>query len=89
MRHPVRSGPGGLRDRRGRDVRVPGPDGRPLSVGQRWKLRRNGVIWVCLGAGVTQRILADVFDLPHSRVAAIAKEYRLHPDRRPSWQSSP
>lgn len=47
-----------------------------LSVGQRWKLRRNLVIYIANQHGASQRMLADVFDLPHSRIAAILKELR-------------
>jgi hypothetical protein len=46
------------------------------SVGRRWKFRRNLVIFVASQNGVSQRLLADVFDLPHSRIAAIIKEFR-------------
>lgn len=59
---------------------------RPPSVGRQWKFRRNLVILIASRAGVSQRMLADVFDLPHSRIAAILKEMRAaygpaHPDR--------
>jgi hypothetical protein len=46
------------------------------SVGRRWKFRRNLVIFVASQNGLSQRLLADVFDLPHSRIAAIIKEFR-------------
>lgn len=46
------------------------------SVGRRWKFRRNLVIYIASQQGVSQRLLADVFDLPHSRIAAIIKEFR-------------
>jgi hypothetical protein len=46
------------------------------SVGRRWKFRRNLVIFIASRNGVSQRLLADVFDLPHSRIAAILKEFR-------------
>ena len=46
------------------------------SVGRRWKFRRNLVICIANRNGVSQRLLADVFDLPHSRIAAIIKEFR-------------
>ena len=46
------------------------------SVGRRWKFRRNLVIFIACQNGVPQRLLADVFDLPHSRIAAIVKEFR-------------
>jgi hypothetical protein len=47
------------------------------SVGRRWKFRRNLVIFIASRNGVSQRLLADVFDLPLSRIAAIIKEFRL------------
>jgi hypothetical protein len=44
------------------------------SVCKRWKFRRNLVIFVAHRDGISQRLLADVFDLPRSRIAAIIKE---------------
>ena len=59
----------------------PLPDTPPLppnaSVGKRWKFRRNLVIVVAHRNGLSQRLLADVFDLPRSRVAAIIKEFEV------------
>ena len=49
---------------------------KSVSVGRRWKLRRNLVIYIANQHGASQRMLADVFDLPHSRIAAILKELR-------------
>ena len=49
---------------------------KTASVGRRWKFRRNLVIFVAHRGGVSQRLLGDVFDLPHSRIAAIIKEFR-------------
>ena len=46
------------------------------SIGRRWKFRRNLVIFIASQHGASQRLLADVFDLPHSRIAAIIKELR-------------
>ncbi len=46
------------------------------TVGRRWKFRRNLVIFIASQNGASQRLLADVFDLPHSRIAAIVKEFR-------------
>ncbi len=46
------------------------------SVGRRWRFRRNLVIYIASQQGASQRLLADVFDLPHSRIAAIIKEFR-------------
>ena len=45
------------------------------SVGKRWRFRRNVVIYVAHRNGISQRVLADVFDLPRSRIATIVKEY--------------
>jgi len=42
--------------------------------GQRWRLRRNLVIAIAARAGIPQRHIADVFDLPRSRIAAIVAE---------------
>ena len=62
------------------------------SVGKRWKFRRNVVIYLAHRRnGISQRILADVFDLPRSRIASIVKEYSRfdhswrgdRPDARP------
>ncbi len=44
--------------------------------GQRWRARRNWVIYLAGQHGFPQRFLADVFDLPHSGIAAILKEQR-------------
>ncbi len=46
------------------------------SVGRRWRLRRNLVIYIASQNGASQRLLGDVFDLPHSRISAIIKEFR-------------
>jgi hypothetical protein len=46
------------------------------SVGRRWKLRRNLVIYIASQHGASRRLLGDVFDLPHSRISAIIKEFR-------------
>jgi hypothetical protein len=45
------------------------------SVGKRWKFRRNVVIYVAHRQGISQRVLADVFDLPRSRIASIVKQF--------------
>jgi len=47
------------------------------SVGARWRFRRNLIIYIASQNGASQRLIADVFDLPHSRIAAIIKEFRL------------
>lgn len=44
--------------------------------GQRWRFRRNLCIYLLhKRQGLSQRFLADVFDLPSSRIAAIVKEF--------------
>jgi hypothetical protein len=45
------------------------------SVSKRWKFRRNAAIYVLNRNGFSQRVLADVFDLPRSRIATIVKEF--------------
>ena len=58
---------------------------RDLTVGQRWRLRRNLVIYCAFTqSGFSQRLLADVFDLPRSRIAAIIAEVELLSDKLPS-----
>lgn len=58
------------------------PSAPPLpanaSVGKRWRFRRNMVIYVAHRNGLSQRLLADVFDLPRSRIAAIIREFRAY-----------
>ena len=46
------------------------------SAGKRWRFRRNVVIYVAHRNGLSQRLLADVFDLPRSRIAEILREFR-------------
>jgi len=48
------------------------------SVGKRWRFRRNVVIYVAHRGGLSQRHLADVFDLPRSRIAEIIREFRAY-----------
>ena len=50
------------------------------SVGKRWKFRRNLVIFIANRNGVSQRLLADVFDLPRSRIASIIAQFRPYLD---------
>jgi hypothetical protein len=45
------------------------------SVIKRWKFRRNLVIFVAHRGGLSQPVLADVFDMPKSTVAAIIKGF--------------
>jgi hypothetical protein len=47
------------------------------SVGRLWRFRRNLVIFIASRNGASQRLLADVFDLPRSQIATIIKEFRL------------
>ena len=58
------------------DPTEPAPEPTRMSVGRRWRLRRNLVIYIAARNGVSQRMLADVFDLPRSRIATIIKELR-------------
>ncbi len=64
-----------LRDLATEQVSIPAlaPNASP---GKRWKFRRNAVIYVAHREGFSQRVLADVFDLPRSRIASILKEFR-------------
>lgn len=56
-----------------------------MTAGQRWRFRRNLVIWVAhRRGGVSQRVLADVFDLARSRVKAILDEFDGLAERRES-----
>jgi hypothetical protein len=58
---------------------APAPDlelSERATTGQRWRFRRNLVIVLAHRHGASQRLLADVFDLPHSRICAIVKEFR-------------
>jgi hypothetical protein len=58
---------------------APGLPGLPplppnASVGRRWRFRRDLVIYLAHRRnGLSQRFLADVFDLPRSRIAAIVR----------------
>jgi hypothetical protein len=61
------------------------------SVGQRWRFRRDVVIYVASRSGISQRSLAEVFDLGRSRIAKILEEFsrihqpsRLRDDPRPT-----
>jgi hypothetical protein len=45
-----------------------------MTVTQRWRFRRNVVIFVAHRNGVSQRALADVFGMARSRVQAILAE---------------
>lgn len=46
------------------------------TAGQRWRFRRDLVIYIASQNGASQRLLGDVFDLPHSRIAAIIKKFK-------------
>lgn len=64
-------------DRQGHDDMPQGPPLPPdASAGRRWRFRRNLVIYVAHRQGLSQRMLADVFDLPRSRIAEIIAEFR-------------
>jgi hypothetical protein len=43
--------------------------------GKKWRFRRDLVIYISNRSGVSQRLLADVFDLPRSRISAIIKGF--------------
>jgi hypothetical protein len=42
-----------------------------VTVGQRWKRKRNLTLFAASGGPFSRRFLGDVFDLAHGRVAAI------------------
>lgn len=47
-----------------------------VSAGKRRRLRRNLVICLAYRQGLSQRFLAEAFDLPRSRIAEIIREFR-------------
>jgi hypothetical protein len=49
---------------------------RDAGVGKTWRFRRNLVIFAAHRSGIPQRVLADVFDLPASRICSIIKEIK-------------
>ena len=53
-----------------------------VSVGRRWKFRRDLVIYVAHRSGLSQRLLADVFDLPRSTVQSILHKFDKYTARR-------
>jgi hypothetical protein len=63
----------------------PLPDAPPLppdaSSGKRWRFRRNLVIYVAHRAGLSQRLLADVFDLPRSHIGSIIRDLEKYESR--------
>jgi predicted XRE-type DNA-binding protein len=69
----------------GSPVSLPPPPLR-ASVGQRWRFRRNIVIYVAARAGLTQRHLSEVFDLPRSRISTIHKEFSKYETAREQYQ---
>lgn len=58
------------------DRRVSRPERMPVlrTEGQRRRFRRNLVIAAAHRQGVSQRVLAEVFDLPRSRIGEIVAE---------------
>ena len=56
-------------------VDLPPPLAPNATNGQRWRFRRNLVIYLASRNGLSHRLLSDVFDLPKSRIAAIIKEF--------------
>ncbi len=70
-----------IRDKKSpRDVSLPSPPPLPsnATVGMRWRFRRNMVIYVAHREGFSQRLLAEVFDLPRSRISEIIQEFRQY-----------
>ena len=49
---------------------------RTMTAGQKRRFRRNLVIAIAHRGGVSQRLLAEVFDLPRSRIGAIVAQKR-------------
>ena len=47
---------------------------RMTTAGQRWRRRRNIAIGALHRAGVSLPFIADVFDLPRSRVSEVVRE---------------
>lgn len=65
---------------------VPRPPALPPAAtpGQQWRFARNLAIcdlYLNCGGRWSQRALADVFDLPRSRVAEIVREFRALAER--------
>jgi hypothetical protein len=58
---------------------------------KRWRFRRDMVIFVAYVQGFSQRDLADVFDLPQSRISAIVRDtyQKLNPDADPVRRTAP
>lgn len=53
-----------------------------MTVAQRWRRRRNLVIAAVYHTpGISQRLLADVFDLPRSRIQTILRDLRDERER--------
>jgi hypothetical protein len=57
------------------DLPAPPPLPPDASAGRRWRFRRDLTIYVAYRGGLSQRHLGEVFDLPHSRIAAILKRF--------------
>lgn len=55
---------------------IPPPLKPDATAGQKWRFRRNVVIYTAWKAGLSYRFLADVFDLPQSRIGTIIKEFK-------------
>jgi hypothetical protein len=51
---------------------------RDCGAGKRWRFRRDAVIYIAHRGGVSQRMLAEVFDLTRSRVAEIIKKFEYY-----------
>jgi hypothetical protein len=63
---------------KGRGGGAPGEAPLPpgVSAGKKWRFRRDLVIYLAHKRnGLSQRFLADVFDLPRSRIAVIIQNF--------------
>jgi hypothetical protein len=58
-------------------VAIPSLPSNP-SVGCRWRFRRNLVIYVAAGAGLSYQHLSQVFDIPRSRISSILDNFRRY-----------
>jgi uncharacterized protein (DUF433 family) len=59
------------------------------SAGQRWRFRRNVVIYVAHQGGLSDRLLADVFDLTTEQVQTILAELATEEKNDAEIQAEP
>jgi transposase len=52
----------------------------PRTVGERWRLRRDLAVCLAHRGGLSQRAIADVFDVAQSTVHQILRETSAHAD---------